>query len=332
MPAAKRRSALVVDANNLISRAIFASALDDLRAGGRFTGGIYGSLGSLRSILANPLMVGVGRVYACFDNGVPPARMRALPDYKQARRESRDALPEEEREKAMGQIAKCYEIWPSLGVCCLSYKQREADDVVSAVVQVLLEQGIHPTIASSDRDLFQLLRLGADVFDLRTSSLITADDFEVHSDGIPLDRWLLYRSLVGDSSDGIKGAPGCGPKRAKQLVLDLDLDDIVSDRLDPHAQLRHLCAVLRDRLRDEKRPRAFEQSVVQHEDHLHRVLRAIDLRDSFGPTDKLRARMEDLPRVDTKSLLRHCRELQFASVMGDPVGTTMPFTAAQSRR
>lgn len=328
MPAAARKSALVVDANNLISRCIFASALDDLRAGGRFTGGIYGSLASLRLILSNPLMVGVGRVYACFDNGVPRARMRALPDYKQARRESRDALPDGEREKAMGQIAKCYEIWPTLGVCCLSYKDREADDVVSAVVQVLLANDVHPTVVSSDRDLFQLVALGADVFDLRTSSLITAETFEEHSDGVPLGQWLLYRALVGDSSDGIKGAPGCGPKRAKQILAEVSFDTFPDD---PRKQLARLCADVRDRAR-RKKLRAFEQSIVDHEDHLKRVLSAIDLRASFGSTAGLAARMEDLPRVDTKSFLRHCRELQFASIMGDPVATTGPFTAAQARR
>ena len=331
MPA--RGSALVVDANNLISRSIFASALDDLRAGGRFTGGIFGSLGSLRATLANPLMVGVGPIYACFDNGVPKKRLRLLPDYKQSRRESREALPEEEREKALGQIAKCYEIWPTLGVCCLSYKEREADDVVAAVVRVLVEQDVLPIVVSSDRDLFQLVARGAEVFDLRTSKLITRDEFEQHSDGVPLEKWLLYRAIVGDSSDGIKGAPGCGPKRAAGLIADLDLDDIVlEDRANPHAQLRHLCALVRDRVSGKAKARAFEESLLEHEDHLHKVLRAIDLHDSFGPLDKLRTRLADLPPVDAKSFLRHCRDLQFASILGDPLGTLDPFTAAQKRR
>ncbi|MBM3494212.1 MAG: hypothetical protein FJX72_07820 [Armatimonadetes bacterium] len=322
---------MVVDANNLISRAIFASALGDLQAGGRFTGGIYGALGSLRSILSDPLMVGVGPIYACFDNGVPVSRMRALPDYKKVRRASRESLPEAEREKALGQILACYEMWPKLGVCCLSYKNREADDVVAAVVRVLLASGVHPTVVSSDRDLFQLVATGADVFDLRSRTLITLDEFAAHSDGVPLGRWLLYRALVGDSSDGIKGAPGCGPKRAKQLMLDLD-DSSLADPLDPHAQLRHLCAVLRDRAKDAKKPRAFETSVLSHEDHLHRVLRAIDLRASFGPTDKLAERLTSLPRVDTKSFLQQCRALQFSSILGDPLGMLNPFLAAEARR
>lgn len=326
MPA--RKLALVVDANNLISRCIFASALDDLRAGGIFTGGIYGSIASLRALLTNPLVSGVGRIFAFFDNGVPPHRMKALPDYKQARREAREQLDEDQREKALGQILRCYELWPLLGICCLSYKEREADDGVAAACRLLWTQGHQPIVVSSDRDLFQMVAHGAWVYDLRSQELITRETFEEHSDGIPLDKWLVYRALVGDSSDGIKGAPGCGPKRAKQLLDEIDFTDLPFE----HDKLAHLCATVRERVRDAKKPRAFEQAVIDSEDHLQNVLRAIDLSDSFGPVGKLSKRMCELPSVDTKSFLRHCRELQFASILGDPSGTIDPFLAAQKRR
>lgn len=322
-----RRSALVIDANNLISRAIFASALDDLRAGGRFTGGVFGALGSLRSILTNPIMLGVGAIYAFFDNGVPRHRMRALPDYKRSRREKREQMSEEERVKALGQIVKCYEIWPSLGVCCLSYRNREADDGVAAAVRVLLDEGVQPIVVTSDRDLFQTVQWGAEVYDLRTQELIDDKSFEQHSEGVPMDRWLLYRALVGDDSDGIKGAPGCGPKRARQLMLESEF----ADDWTPERQLSYLCASLREQ-HGAKKLRAFEQSVVDHEDHLKKVLSAISLRDSFGPTLKLSERMRQLPEVRKREFLLHCRDLQFNSILGDPSGTIDPFLAAQSRR
>lgn len=324
---ARGSSALVIDANNLISRAIFASALDDLRAGGRFTGGIFGSLGSLRSIVTNPMMAKVGAIYAFFDNGVPKHRMKALPDYKQARREQREQMPEEERIKAMGQIVQCYEIWPTLGVCCLSYRDREADDGVAAAVRVLLEAQVQPIVVTSDRDLFQTVQWGAEVYDLRSQELIDADSFEQHSDGVGMEQWLLYRTLVGDSSDGIKGAPGCGPKRAKQLLQETDFGIDWT----PERQLSYLCASLREKAGKQKL-RAFEQSIVEHEDHLKRVLPAISLRDSFGPVKKLAERMQQLPEVQKREFLLHCRELKFNSILGDPSGTIDPFVAVQSRR
>lgn len=323
-----RKSALVIDANNLISRCIFASALDDLRAGGNFTGGVYGALASLRSILSNPQLVGVGAIYAFFDNGVPARRMRLLPDYKQARRDRRETMPEEERERALSQIARCYTLWPMLGVSCLSYQDREADDGVAAAAQILVERGALPIVVSSDRDLFQTVALGAEVFDLRTNEILSTENFEEHSDGVPMPLWLVYRALVGDTSDGIRGVPGLGPKRAKQLLSEVDFED----RTDPHEQLRHLCAFVRDKLRTAKKPKKCEQDLLSHEDHVHRVLKAIDLRGSFGPLDSLRARMRDLPPITVKPFLRECRDLQFASVLGDPLHTLAPFQRAQELR
>lgn len=324
----RRSSVLVVDANNLISRCIFASALDDLRASGTFTGGIYGSLNSLRATIQHPQVRGVSKIIACFDNGVPPFRLGLLPDYKADRQNRKKLLSDADRQKAMGQVVRCYEIWPSLGIQCLSYAQREADDAVAAVALVLLSEGVQPIVASSDRDLFQLVAFGAHVFDLRTNQLIMQENFEEHSEGIPLGQWLLYRALVGDNSDGVKGAPGCGKKRAKQLLLGLDLSALPdAERSDPHAQLRYLCAVLRDRVNVAKRPKAFERSILEHEDYLHRVIKATDLRASFGPTRKLSARIKEPVAVESKTFLRHCRELQFRSILGDPMGMLDPFMA-----
>lgn len=322
-----RKSVLVVDANNLIARCIFASALDDLRASGTFTGGIYGSLMSLRSIVQSPKVRGISQIIACFDNGVPPFRLKLLPDYKKDRKARKELLSPEDRQKAMGQILKCYEIWPTLGIQCLSYAKREADDVVAAVTGVLLKQGVQPIVASSDRDLFQLVALGAHVFDLRTNDLIMRENFTEHSDGVALDDWLLYRALVGDASDGIKGCAGCGPKRAQQLLASVDFSDADVNPEDHSARLRYLCAHVRDRVRGAKAPRAFEKNLVEAEEHLKNVLRAIDLRASFGPTGKLAKRLRVPTAVDTRAFLRHCRDLQFQSILGDPVGMLDPFAS-----
>lgn len=313
----------------MIARSIYASALDDLKAGGQFTGGVYGALLSLRSIMSILRSEGfqIGPIVACFDNGVPPSRMRLLPDYKQARRDRKELLSEDDRIKAFGQIGICYDLWQHLGALCLSYRQREADDVVAATTRLFLDRGDRVVVVSSDRDLWQTVAWGATVYDLRDAVTISAENFEGYSGGVPVSRWLLYKALIGDSSDGIKGADGCGPVRSKALLESVDFDD--ND--DGLAMLRHLCAVLRDRARDGKM-RGFEQSVLDHEDHLNRVLRAIDLRESFGPTTKLSDRITQLPPVAPTTFLRACRSLSFSSIIGDPEGTLDLFRQAESRR
>lgn len=331
MPA--RKSALVIDANNLIVRAIYASALDDLRAGRIFTGGVFGALGTLRSLVKDPgLRETLGPIVACFDHGVPPKRMRLLPDYKQARREANSQLSDADKEKAMSQISTCWGFWPHLGVQCLAYRDREADDVCAAVARLYLDEDMRVVVASSDRDLFQMVAWGIEVFDLRSNQFVTKATFDEHSGGVPLDQWLLYRALVGDASDGIRGVPGCGPKRAKQLLQEVDFEEIEPKDNDDHGKLRHLCAHVRDRVRQAKKPRAFERNLLDNEEHLGNVLRAIDLRVSFGPVRKLQKRLKEPPAFDSKSFLRRCKDLQFGSVLGDPLGTLDPFRACYQRR
>lgn len=316
--------ALVVDANSVIVRAIYASALDDLKAGGQFTGGVYGALMSLRTIVRElSEQFRITRVIAAFDNGVPEYRTQLLPDYKLARKTRQSILPDEERERAFQQIRTSFDLWPTLGVLCLSYTKREADDVVAAVARRCLLDGRTPIIVSSDRDLWQCVRDGARVFDLRNNRLIDGDNFMEHSDGVPVSTWLLYRALVGDSSDGIAGAAGCGPKRAKQL-----LSESAPQAHAPIEQLRDLVAVLAAK----KDARKFEQAVVAAHEHLVRVLSAIDLSASFGPDRKLVERMRQLPEIEKRSFLQFCKRLGFASVLSDPHAVIGPFEAVAEER
>ncbi len=312
---------LLIDANNLIVRSIFATAIADLTAGGVFTGGIFGSLNSLRSIVAS-LELNVGPILAFFDAGVPKFRMRLLPDYKKARKERKELLSEEDRDRAFAQIYQCYRLWPKLGVQCLAFANREADDGVAAAARIWKAK--KPLIASSDRDLLQTVAWGCSVYDLRTNEVVDADNFTEHSGGISASKWLVYRALVGDASDGIAGAPGCGPKRAAEAVNRLDYDQDG----DPIA---FMDVLMKDLGRIENRKK-WEQSILENEAHLRRVLKAIDLRASFGPTRLLETRMRDLPSVQAKSFLADCVRLNFNSVLGDPEGTLGPFRKAEARR
>ena len=308
---------VVVDANSVIVRAIMASALDDLKAGGIYTGGIYGSLGSLKSIVSS-LDAQAGRVVAFFDNGVPPRRRELVPGYKSDRQARSGQLSEEEKERAYVQIEQCYELWPTLGIQCLSYKDREADDGVAAACRIFIEQGHAPLVVSSDRDLWQVCRWGAEVWVLKAGLILTADNFEGHTEVSP-ELWLLYRALVGDSSDSIPGIDGCGPKRAGALMSDLR----VRPGEDP-------VSVLLSHLRSKDRLLKHEQAVLEGEDHIRTVMEAIDLSRSFGGLRGLRKRLAEPPAVDKRAFLRKCRELSFDSVLGDPDGYLGPFQRAAS--
>ncbi len=313
---------IVIDANSMISRCIMASALDDLKAGGLWTGGVYGTLGLLRSFLDHP-DIEAGSIYAFFDHGVPPARLKLIPEYKQDRKEKRKLLSDEDKEKAFSQLHLCRLMFETLGIVCSAFRDREADDCVAAAVRVLVERGHEPLVWSSDRDLLQCVKMGAVVWNSNT--FVIEDNFNEVTGMIP-EGYIAYRAMVGDPSDGIKGVDGCGPKRAAELMNDIwewaHLDD-------PHSQIN----TIRDRTAGgTKKLRKFEDNFLESLERLHRIIDGIDLRNSFGGTAGLEKVLDRKPSVDRMAFLRFCKRLAFKSVLGSPNRYVRPFEAAEKRR
>jgi 5'-3' exonuclease len=42
------------------------------------------------------------------------------------------------------------------------------------------------------------------------------------------DYWHMYQTLIGDTSDGYKGCPGIGPKKAEKLLADAKANDVTA--------------------------------------------------------------------------------------------------------
>lgn len=130
------------------------------------------------------------------------------PEYK-AHRKKREQSPElkaaiEETIKAAKLLLRY------LGVVQVVVPSVEADDTIAWLAGKLQACLIH----SVDRDLIQLCqgRVATCIGHQWVESL-TEGDIE-----IPAHRVALYKSLVGDTSDGYKGVPGFGPAKWKQLV------------------------------------------------------------------------------------------------------------------
>lgn len=93
-------------------------------------------------------------------------------------------------------------------------KGLEADDVCGICAGNLQKAGHVAVVCSPDKDLRQIPGL---LWDGRSGDVEVITPQEA-------DRWHLYQTLVGDSTDHYTGCPGMGPKKAKAL-LDLYEDD-----------------------------------------------------------------------------------------------------------
>jgi len=319
---------ILIDGNNLIKRACMASALDDLKAGGVFTGGIYGTLNSLASFLNMPEVM-AGPIWCFMDGGTPPFRLKLLPEYKSKRAEKRDLLPPAEQKKWLQQFVLSGEMLELLGVSCIKYKNFEADDVVAAAVRLCVEAGHVPVVVSSDKDLWQVVRMGAVVYDLANDRWVMDENFEELAGTRP-ETYLLYRTLVGDTSDSIQGCRGCGKGTAPKVIA--ELHEALGDDLygyDPLAQLDFVRAVITEK--PEKERKAYERNFLDDYGRLVNVMKGIDLSASFTDIDDLRAKMQTRLPVQMKKLLQLAVKLKFSSVMGSPQRYIRPFSEAQER-
>ncbi|MBM4374430.1 MAG: DNA polymerase I [Deltaproteobacteria bacterium] len=137
-------------------------------------------------------------------------RGQLSPDYKA----HRPPAPED----LVVQMARCRELFEAYRVPVFQRDGFEADDVIATLVKQARAAGLRVVIASSDKDLYQLV--DGDrvvVWDAMRSKVYGPP--EVHEKfGVAPSRVRDLLALVGDTSDNVPGVPGVGPKTAAQLL------------------------------------------------------------------------------------------------------------------
>lgn len=126
-------------------------------------------------------------------------------DYKAGR----DTRPPEAYEEFNRLVSDLTNVFRSVGSAVVSQDGVEGDDVIAYLVQNLTGDKY---ILSNDGDLSALL--SEDVFQIRQGKLITENPYG----NFPTKYISVYKALVGDSSDNLKGANGFGPKAFEQML------------------------------------------------------------------------------------------------------------------
>lgn len=157
------------------------------------------------------------RAAICADSG-RSFRSEIDPTYKANRPESDATLQH--------QIGLAIETLRADGFPVWAVKGYEADDLIATAATKALEiPGATVLVASADKDLLALVgpRVGAK--SLKDGSVL--DEAAVIAKfGVKPCQMRDYLTLVGDSSDNIKGAKGIGPKKAAELLhtfVELDI-------------------------------------------------------------------------------------------------------------
>lgn len=198
---------LVVDGHSNLYRAFYAIKAGLSAPDGTPTNATYGFLRMQHKLLRElaPSHVGVA-----FDTGRETFRTRLDSRYKA----QRPAMPEALR----AQVPLTQEALRLLGAHVLAVPDMEADDIIGTLAREAAAQGIEVIIASSDKDLMQLVRDPlVTMWHTRLERLLdergVAEVF-----GVPPAQVGEVLALMGDKTDNVPGCPGIGEKGAFDLI------------------------------------------------------------------------------------------------------------------
>ncbi len=216
---------LVFDGNSIINRAYYA--IRGLTTGDGFaTNGIYGFLKLYKKYfdLVEPDMVAV-----TFDLRAKTFRHKMYDGYKAQRKGMPDDLA--------AQMDPLKEILRAMNVCILEMEGYEADDIIGTVSRYCEENGHECVIVSGDRDDYQLVSdhttLLLPVTQKGDSEVVRVDPgYLLEKYGLSPRQMIDLKSIMGDSSDNIKGVPGIGEKGALELIRAYGTLDGVYENID----------------------------------------------------------------------------------------------------
>lgn len=194
---------LLIDAQSIVWASQYKLPNLKMRAG-RKTGGIFGLLRTL-AFLAEKLEP--EEMVVCWDRRCHK-RFELYPDYKNHRQpENLSEDDREFREQVMSQIEEAKHLLRLLPVLQIEEEGAEADDTIAVLARFLHLEDVG--IFTRDKDLYQLVT--------ERCSIINGDAAVEELEFRPRE-YLIYKVLVGDTSDHINGVPGVGDKTTRKLI------------------------------------------------------------------------------------------------------------------
>ena len=224
---------LILDGLNLFFRNFAMMNMvnpDGIHIGG--LGGFFRSLGAMIR-QTNPTSV-----YVVFDGaGSTANRKNLLPEYKQDRDIRRitnwDAFDnlEEEHDSKVDQIVRIIQYLKLLPVKTTLIDKVEADDIIAVLSKQLVKKYNSTCfIVSSDKDFIQLVTDKIILYRPMEKEYYTPKAVK-EKFGCSPENFIIYKTLLGDSSDKIQGVKGLGVKGIYKKFPELKESNLTLDNI-----------------------------------------------------------------------------------------------------
>jgi DNA polymerase-1 len=214
-----RKLILGIDFNNMMFGSYYAAPL--LNDHGMNVNAIKGFFFKLKALKEtfNPDMI----VFANDISRERTFRRKLFADYKAQRKSHDDGI--------ITQMRFASQIAALLGYQFINNELYEADDILGMVSRYAAERDYDMIIASSDRDLYQLVNDHVYILSPRTNNVIDKE-YMYNKYQLTPDQWIELKMLQGDRSDNIPGVPGVGEKTALSLMQTYGSIDNIYSHLD----------------------------------------------------------------------------------------------------
>ncbi|MGA7617288.1 MAG: DNA polymerase I [Thermoanaerobaculia bacterium] len=216
---ASRGRLFLIDGSSNIYRSYYAIR-GLTNSSGMSTNAVYGFIQILRKLLKDQKPDAIA---VAFDVSGPTFRHKQFEDYKKDRKPMPDDLSI--------QIPFIREVCEGFRIPILEIPEYEADDVIGSVACRARDAGFQVVIATADKDFFQLVGDGIQMYHTGRDTLYDAPG-ATEAFGVAPALVPDVMGIWGDAIDGIPGVPGIGEKGAKALIGEFGSLDAIYEHLD----------------------------------------------------------------------------------------------------
>lgn len=205
---------IIVDGHNLLFRMFYGIPASIKNKSGIEMRGVYGFMGTIKRLASE---LDPYSILVIFDSETSKNANASLLDTYKANRPDYSLIPDADNPfSSLPIIKKCLDC---LGIFHYEVHDNEADDYIASIATKTRETFDSIIIISNDSDFFQLIDEKIHIYSMRGKNHILYDykafyeKFHIN----PQD-YILYKSLIGDSSDNIKGVKGIGHVTAVNII------------------------------------------------------------------------------------------------------------------
>lgn len=196
-----------------------------------------GSIGFLKTLRRIVIEQQPSAIYIAWEGGGSAKRRKLFAEYKMNRKPEKlnrfyeDDIPDSDQNK-QHQIVALLAMLKCVPACQIYVSDCEGDDVIAYLCRGPMRD-ITKVIASSDKDLYQLLDANTKIYSLHKKTYVTEPDVLVEF-RVRAQNFALAKALCGDPGDNVPGIKGLGFKTVAKMYpfLGTEQEILLQDVID----------------------------------------------------------------------------------------------------